>query len=101
VSRRAPHYVYILQCADSSYYVGSTEDISKRIELHAAGRAAVWTSTRLPVQLVYHEVHESEASAIRRERQLKGWTRAKKKALIFGNMRLLKQLAGKKPVSDA
>ena len=78
-------WVYILRCADGSYYVGHADDVAARIELHNAGRAAVWTARRRPVALCYSEQHPDEPSAVQRETQIKGWTRAKKEALIAGD----------------
>ena len=89
----APKFVYILRCADSSYYVGHAEDLEARIHLHNSERAAAWTSVRRPVTLVYTEPFGNRLDAIRRERQLKGWSRAKKDALVEGNLTGLKLLS--------
>ena len=86
-------YVYILSCADDSFYVGHTSDVRERVKAHNDGRGAFWTACRHPVALVYQEEHESEEQAISRERQLKRWTRAKKLALINGDRAKLKALA--------
>ena len=88
-----PHYVYILQCSDKSYYVGSTSDLTNRIAAHNAGKGAFWTSKRLPVKLIYHEKYDDQSKAIKRERQLKGWSRAKKQALIDSELELLRRLS--------
>ena len=85
-------FVYILRCADGSYYVGHTSDLSRRIARHNEGKAAVHTAARRPVTLAYSEEFETERQAIARERQLKGWTRAKKEALIAGDLDLLRRL---------
>ena len=92
-SRAPTFYVYILRCADDSYYVGHAEDVYARIALHNAGRAASWTSLRRPVTLAYSEPVGAHSDAIRRERQLKGWSRAKKEALIAGYLVQLKELS--------
>lgn len=84
--------VYILRCADGSFYVGSTGNLPLRLEQHEDGRAATWTAVRRPVQLVWAERHPSRLDAVRRERQLKGWTRAKKQALVNGDVASLKRL---------
>ncbi|MBO9577396.1 MAG: GIY-YIG nuclease family protein [Microbacteriaceae bacterium] len=80
---------YILRCADGTYYVGSTRDLTPRMEAHHSGLGSVYTGKRLPVELVW--VHEfdrlTEAYAL--ERQLHGWSRAKKEALIAGRIDLL------------
>ncbi len=78
-------HVYILRCADGSYYVGTTEDLKGRENAHNDGRGAKYTFLRRPVQLVYSESYDSLEKAIERERQLKGWNRPKKKALIDGD----------------
>ena len=66
------HFVYILRCADSSLYIGETDDIEHRIARHQQGRACAYTATRLPVELVYAEEHANHLAARRREHQLKG-----------------------------
>ncbi len=78
-------HVYILQCADGSFYVGLTEDLAWRVARHKGGTAAVWTTCRLPITLVYSEEFDDLESAVAREAQLKGWSRAKKVALISRN----------------
>jgi putative endonuclease len=77
-------YVYILQCIDNTYYTGSTWDLNRRIEQHNSGEGANYTSKRLPVMLVYHEYFDSIKEAYKREKQIQGWSSAKKKALISG-----------------
>ena len=84
--------VYILRCADGSLYIGQTNDLEKRVAKHNDGRAAAHTLPRRPVHVVYSEEHLSLAGSIRRERQLKRWTRAKKEALIQGDFGTLKRL---------
>jgi putative endonuclease len=65
-----PCFVYILKCADGSYYVGSTTDVAERERVHNEGHGAVYTATRRPVRLVYSEAHQSWPSARKREAQL-------------------------------
>jgi putative endonuclease len=89
----APCFVYILVCADGSYYVGATSDLSTRERIHNEGQGAEHTSSRRPVHLVYSEAHESWPAAREREAQLKRWTRAKKAALIEADGQLLHTLA--------
>lgn len=91
-------FVYILKCSDESYYVGQTNDLEKRIKSHNSGRASQYTSSRLPVTLVYSESLLKKDEAVKREAQLKKWSRAKKQALIDGDLNLLKKLS--KPHSD-
>lgn len=80
------YYVYILRCADDTLYTGSTNDLAAREVTHNAGRGAKYTAGRRPVRIVYSEEHESRSAAQRREAELKGWTRAKKEALIAANI---------------
>ena len=89
-------FVYIIRCADGSYYyVGHAENVALRIKTHNDGGGAKYTFLRRPVTLAYSEPAESKIQAIRRERQIKGWTRAKKEALIAGDLELLKRLSRK------
>lgn len=76
------YYVYILKCLDGSYYTGSTNKLQRRLAEHQAGKVEGYTSSRLPVELVWCAEFPSEHDAFLRERQIKGWSRAKKEALI-------------------
>ena len=87
------HYVYILLCADNSFYVGSTQNLDDRLKSHNDGRGAAYTFKRRPVRLVYSESFVSENDALSRERQLKRWSRGKKEALLKGNLERLKDLS--------
>jgi len=84
-------FVYILRCADGSFYVGKTNDLLTRLAEHQAGVAADYTAVRRPVAMVYAEEHSSVRSTKNRELQLKRWTRAKKEALMAQNLELLKR----------
>ena len=84
--------VYILRCADGSLYVGQTLSLEKRVARHNEGLAAAYTASRRPVHLVYSEEYPSLADSTERERQLKGWTRAKKEALVKGDLAALRRL---------
>jgi len=75
---------YILQCRDGSYYTGSTQDIRRRVWQHQNGQGANYTANRLPVKLVYFECYSRIDVAFKREKQLQGWSRKKKEALING-----------------
>ena len=86
-------YVYILRCADDSFYVGLTQDLAARVKAHNDGRGAAYTFKRRSVRLVYSEKFESESKGVERERQLKRWSRAKKEALISGDIHRLKRLS--------
>ena len=88
-----PHFVYILRCADGSYYVGHTQHLAARERVHNAGRGAKYTAVRRPVQIVFSESATSKEDAVSREKQIKGWTRAKKAALIEENLPRLKSLS--------
>ena len=87
-------YVYILRCADQSYYVGCTHaNLDKRIVEHNAGTFGGYTAQRRPVELVYHQDFDRLTDAHAAERQLKRWSRAKKEALIRGDYDALRSLA--------
>jgi putative endonuclease len=87
-------YIYILQCADGSYYTGTArQGLEQRIEEHNAGHYGGYTATRRPVQLVFSQWFERITDAIAAERQIKGWSRAKKEALIRGDFDALPPLA--------
>jgi putative endonuclease len=88
-------WMYILECSDGSYYVGSTKDIKRRIIEHQEGLGANYTSKRLPVQLVYCEEYDRIDEAFYREKQVQGWRRAKREALINGQSEKLPALARK------
>jgi putative endonuclease len=94
-------YVYILQCSDGSYYVGSTQDVLSRVTVHNSGKGPSFTAKRLPVFLVYQESFLTLNEAVHRERQLKGWTHAKKDALISGDRERLRALSKSHQGSDA
>jgi putative endonuclease len=88
--------MYILQCADGSYYVGSTTDLGLRLAEHQAGEGGRWTSQHLPVELVYSFEFNSLDEAAHAEQQVKRWNRRKKEALIHGRHELLPELAKKR-----
>ncbi|KGJ81730.1 hypothetical protein GY21_01180 [Cryobacterium roopkundense] len=77
-------YMYIVQCADGSFYVGSTWNIERRLWQHTAGDGAAYTRRRRPVTLVYLEEGPRIEDAYAREKQVQGWSRAKRLALIEG-----------------
>ena len=83
-------FVYILRCGNGDLYTGVTNDLERRLEQHQSGRGGWFTKTTQPVELLYHEVYDSEDTAKNRETQLKGWSRRKKFALIAGNRQALK-----------
>ena len=90
-------WVYILRCSDGSYYVGSRRgELEARIWQHQSGELGGYTAARLPVVLVYSEWFERIEDAVSAERRIKGWSRAKKEALIAGRYDLLPGLASRK-----
>lgn len=86
-------FVYILECSDGSYYTGSTIDLSKRITEHQNGQGANHTKKRLPIKLVFAEEFNSISEAFDREKQIQGWNRNKKEALILQNYNKLPELS--------
>jgi len=90
------YWVYILKCSDGSYYTGSTSNIEKRISEHQNGLIKCYTYSRRPVKLVFSEHFNRAYDAISAERQIKGWRRAKKIALINGDFDLLVRLSNEK-----
>ena len=88
--------VYILLCSNGEYYVGSTTDLERRLQQHQKGQGCGFTKAHLPVKLIYKEEYPTYEEAFKRERQLHGWSRAKKEALIKGDLELLQQLSKSK-----
>jgi putative endonuclease len=74
--------VYILRCGDGSYYVGSSRNVEHRLWQHSTGAGGQYTGKRMPVELVYLEEFDRIDYAYEREKQLQGWSRRKKEALI-------------------
>jgi putative endonuclease len=73
-----PAYVYIVKCSDDTLYTGWTTDILKRVKMHNDGKASKYTRTRLPVEIIYWESHETKEDARKREREIKNLSRAEK-----------------------
>ncbi|HEX6363306.1 MAG TPA: GIY-YIG nuclease family protein, partial [Albitalea sp.] len=88
-----PFFVYMLRCADGSYYVGHTDDLEHRVAKHHAGEIQGYTSERRPVELVWAQETATREEALAAEQRIKGWSRAKKEALIAGDWDRVKQLA--------
>ena len=86
-------WMYILECADGSYYTGSTKNLELRLAQHQAGEGANHTKKRLPVELVYFEEFKRIDEAFYREKQVQGWSRKKKEALIKGEFDKLSDLS--------
>ncbi len=90
-------HVYILKCRDGSYYVGSIRgELEIRFAEHNNGVFSGFTARRRPVEMIYSEYFDKVTDAIAAERQLKGWSRAKKEALVRGDISALRQLAQRK-----
>ncbi|MDP8079641.1 GIY-YIG nuclease family protein [Phocoenobacter skyensis] len=90
------HYMYILRCADGSFYTGSTRNLEARIWEHQNGEGANYTKKRLPIKLVYCEEYDRIDDAFFREKQVQGWNRQKKIALINGEFDQLPTLSKQK-----
>lgn len=86
----------MLKCSDNSYYVGLTFNLEKRIAEHRAKLGGSYTSIRLPIEVVYVQDFASKDEALAAERQLKGWSRAKKDAFLKGDWSKISQLSKKK-----
>ena len=90
-------YIYILQCADNTYYTGVTTNLEKRLQQHQSGfHRDSYTYKRRPVTLAFQASFTNINHAIEKEKQIKKWSKAKKKALIDGDFELLPDLAKKK-----
>jgi putative endonuclease len=88
------YFVYILKCSDDSYYTGVTNNMERRLYEHQNGEnAQAFTYNKRPVKLVFCEEYQDIKQAIAFEKQIKGWTRKKKEAIIEGNWHKLKELS--------
>jgi putative endonuclease len=87
------YFVYILKCSDESYYTGVTSNLEKRVSEHQSGIIKGYTSNRLPIKLVFSERFADINQAIRFEKQVKGWSRSKKEALVNKDFDLLVTLS--------
>ena len=93
------YWVYILRCADGAYYIGSHrgEYVEDRVGEHNDGKHPfAWTYSRRPVELVWNQEYPRPQDAVEVERQMKGWTRAKKEAAIAGRWTVLPELAARR-----
>ncbi|MEH6724166.1 MAG: GIY-YIG nuclease family protein [Qipengyuania sp.] len=86
-------FTYILRCNDGSYYTGHTEDLEIRMAQHQTGALGGYTAKRLPVVLLWSQDFPTRDEAFEAERQIKGWSRAKKEALIAGDWSRVTELA--------
>ena len=88
-------FVYILRCSDDSFYVGSTWDLERRVGEHSLGLGAAYTRRRRPVELVWSAWYDRVDEAYAAEKQIQGWSRAKRQALIDGRTELLSVLSSR------
>lgn len=72
------YFVYILQCHDNSFYTGFTNSLKLRLQNHRNGFGSKYIKSKLPIVLIYFEAYEDRTLALKREKQLKGWSRVKK-----------------------
>jgi predicted GIY-YIG superfamily endonuclease len=85
--------LYVLECADGSFYIGHTDNLGQRLTQHDEGKGCLYTSTRRPLKLLHTEGFETRYEALTVERKLKGWSRAKKLAYMAGNWKAVSNLA--------
>jgi len=85
--------LYILECADGSFYIGHTDDLEKRMEQHDLGKRSAYTAQRRPLKLIHTPAFETRYEALTMERRLKGWSRAKKLAYMAGNWDAVRALS--------
>ena len=86
-------WVYILRCADGSYYTGHTDNLELRLAQHQSGEFDGYTATRKPVELVFTQECATREEVLRAEQQLKGWSRKKKEAMMRGDGAAVNQLS--------
>jgi len=99
--QESPFFAYMLRCRDGSYYVGSTDQLEKRVAEHQCGEGCEWTRKRLPVEFIWRQEFPTREEAREAEHRIKHWTRAKKEALIAGEYDLLHLLAGRSKLARA
>jgi predicted GIY-YIG superfamily endonuclease len=90
-----PFYLYILRCADGSYYVGQTDDIDKRLSEHSRRIGCAYTTARLPITLVFLDAFPTRSEAFCAERKIKNWSRKKKEALMRGDWQTMSLVSKK------
>jgi len=96
-----PFWVYILRCADGSYHTGHTDNLDLRVAKHQSGEIETYTRNRRPLKLVFAQECASRLAALTAERQIKGWSRKKKEAMIRGDWNEVGRLARGKDVRSA
>lgn len=85
------NYTYIVECSDGTFYTGWTNDLDRRIAAHNSGKGAKYTKTRRPVTLVYYEMFEAKEEAMRREYEIKQYSRRQREKLIDGNAQVFSE----------
>ena len=93
-------YMYILECSNGAFYIGSTNNLELRVEQHQNGNGANYTKKHLPVKMVYYEEFQRVDEAFYREKQVQGWSRKKKLALIEGRYSDLPELSKSYPLTS-
>jgi putative endonuclease len=91
---------YVLSCSDGSYYTGHTENLEVRMGEHQSGHVDGYTKSRRPVALVWSQDFPSRLEALEAERRIKGWSRAKKEALIAGDWERVSLLARNRQAAE-
>tara|TARA_Y100000310_G_scaffold343708_1_gene452636 strand:- start:4941 stop:5189 length:249 start_codon:yes stop_codon:yes gene_type:complete len=81
-----PYFVYLVECRDKTYYCGYSSDLEKRVKTHNEGKGAKYTKRRRPVKLVYSEDFETKSEAMKRELQIKSYSRKMKEDLVFSKI---------------
>ena len=77
-------YIYILLCSDGSFYTGISNNVEKRFKDHVSGKGGAYTRSHKPVKIIFKEKCTDKSSALKREAQIKKWTKTKKEALVKG-----------------
>ncbi|EKD40918.1 MAG: tRNA/rRNA methyltransferase [uncultured bacterium] len=93
-------WVYILRCADESYYTGHTDNLEQRLGQHQAGECEGYTAMRCPVELVWSQECVTREEVLLAERQIKGWSRRKKEAMMCGDWQEVARLARRRKKGD-
>jgi len=76
------YYIYVLHCKDGSYYTGSTNNVEKRFKDHLLGKGARYTKSHKPIEIIYQEEFSTKSEALKREVEIKNWSREKKEKLV-------------------
>lgn len=90
--------MYILRCADGSYYTGHTDNLERRFHEHQSGTIKDYTYSRRPVELVYHQYFSTRDEALHAERKIKGWSRKKKEAMMRSDWTEVSRLSREKSI---